>query len=506
MRAVLLQPVEAELDDFLSERPPLLSLRGVGKSFGPIHAVSNVDIDITAGEIHAVLGENGAGKTTLMRIIAGISAPSGGTMSIRGAQTVLRSRGDGVRQGIGIVQQHYGLVHDLTGVDNFLLGDPRVGFQLNRKQARQALIKTADTFDLAVHPDRAVGSLSIGERQRLEILIALASGAEILIFDEPTAALASSDVERLIAVMRRLAGEGKAIAYVTHKLREVMGVADRVTVMRRGAVAGRFVREEMSEAALTRSMIGELPQIVPVGHRDPGDVVLQMMRVGIRAQTPDPGLQGIDLEVRAGEVVGVAGVEGSGQTMLAEVAAGRRPAESGEVVAPEITGYIPEDRARDGLANVLSLAENAIVHRHADPALHSFRSLDKTKVAAFTRGLLTRGNVRANDVNLEAGALSGGNQQKLVVARELERKPDLVVAHNPYRGLDLGAAAEVRQRLLEERDRGCGILLISPDLDDLFHLASRIVVLSNGRIIGTVDPRTTTVEQLGSLIGGASDD
>jgi simple sugar transport system ATP-binding protein len=478
-------------------------LQGISKTFGATKALQNVHIEIGAGEVHALLGENGAGKTTLMLVLAGILRPDAGAVEIGGRFVELHSRKDGAKRGIGIVQQHYGLVEELTGTENYLLGHPTAPLWPSKKAARAALLRASADFGLAIDPERRVIELTIGERQRLEILIALATGADIIIFDEPTAALASSDIEQLTGLVRRLADQGKAVVYITHKLREVLTVADRVTVMRRGEVAVTLGRAELDTDTLTRAMIGRLPSVEKAVSQAPGDIVADLRKIAVSPDEFRSGLADISFRVRRSEIVGVAGVLGSGQDVLAELLCGLREPDAGEMARrPTVAAYIPEDRARDGIAPLLSILDNAIVHRHRDPALRRLGWLDRSRTADFARGLVAEGRIAAQSVHMRAGALSGGNQQKLVVAREFARKPDLIVAHNPYRGLDIGAAAEVRHRLLAARDEGCGIVLISPDLDELFDLADRIIVLSHGRLVGTADPQTVTAEQLGALMSG----
>lgn len=478
-------------------------LAAIKKNFGPVRALKGVDLELRASQVHALLGENGAGKTTLMLVLAGILRPDDGTIEINGQSADLRGRRDGALRGIGIVQQHYGLVEELTGTENFLLGHPHAPIWLNRRRAQEVLSTTAERFGLSVKVDKPVAELTIGERQRLEILIALATGAEIMIFDEPTAALPSADVEQLMLLVQQLAAEGKAVVYITHKLREVMTLADVVTVMRRGEAVLTLTRGNLDPETLATAMIGRVPKVENALPKTPGEIVVKLQNVSVVSDRLRCGLTDVSFAIRRSEIVGVAGVLGSGQEALAELLCGLVLPDEGVVAPkPEIIGYIPEDRAHAGIAPALSIIDNAIVHWASDRRRRGSSWLDRRKMTEFAQQLVDEGLVAADSVQMPASALSGGNQQKLIVAREFEREPPLIVAHNPYRGLDVGASTEVRKRLIRARDQGCGILLISPDLDELFDIADRILVLSHGRLVGSVDPRAVSLAELGALISG----
>jgi simple sugar transport system ATP-binding protein len=349
-----------------------------------------------------------------------------------------------------------------------------------------------------------VGLLSGGQRQAVAIARAVHAGGQLMIMDEPTAALGGAEIDALGAVLRRLADGGTAVVYITHKLREVMAIADRVTVMRRGQVVESCAARETDIDKLALAMIGSVPPVMSSPSPHPaGDVVAHLRGISVAETREYSGITDLDLEIRAGEVVGVAGVIGNGQEALAGVLTGLIQASGGTIQpAPNVVAYVPEDRARDGLAVTLSIADNAIVHRHRDPKLRRGPRLDAAAIAKFTRNLVDHAGIRLTTIERPAGTLSGGNQQKLVLSRELDTDPELIVAHNPYRGLDVGATAEVRQRLLDARDRGAGVVVISPDLDDLFALADRLVILFDGRIVGNVDPAATTAQELGRMMAG----
>lgn len=497
------RPVEA--DEKRAEPERWARLVGISKSFGETIALANVALDFHAGEVHAILGENGAGKTTLVRILSGILKPDAGHLEIDGSPVVLAGRKDGAAHGIGIVQQQDGLIGELSGIDNYLIDHPKSSLWLDRSHARNELVRAAQTLGLTVKPDALVSELSVGERQRLEILIALMIGAGLIIFDEPTAALLTSEVRVLIPLIRRLVSQGRSVVYITHKLDEVMEIADRVSVLRRGRVVGRFSRAELDKAALITAMVGNVPEKLEPGMTELGEIVVELDNVSVPPTRARRGLNGLSLGVRRHEIVGVAGVIGNGQEALAETLRGLVAPVQGQFRSiSRRVAFIPEDRARDGLAMTLSIIDNLIVHRHRDLMFHTVGQLDMPAISRFVQDLVGQAGVVLHSLVEPAWSLSGGNQQKLVIAREFDRKPDLIVAHNPYRGLDVSATEAVRQSLLRARDSGAAVVLISPDLDDLFDISNRIVFLSNGRITGSVDPHSTTVHALGTLLGGAS--
>jgi len=487
------------------ERPARVRIVGIGKSFGETVALANVSLDFRAGEVHAILGENGAGKTTLVRILSGILKPDAGHLEINGKDVILTGRKDGAAHGIGIVQQQDGLIGELTGVENYLIDHPKASLWLDRSQANSELLQAAKTLGLTVKPEALVHELTVGERQRLEILIALVIGADVIILDEPTAALLTNEVRVLIPLIRRLVQQGRCVVYITHKLDEVMEIADRVTVLRRGEVVGRFRRSELDKATLITAMVGRVPEKMELEVRAPGEVVVELDEVSVAVSRTRRGLDGASLNVRRREIVGIAGVVGNGQEALAEVLRGLVEPIKGELrCVSRRVAFIPEDRARDGLAMTLSIADNLMLYRHRDRRFRTRGRLNMRTISKFVRDMLERAGIVSRSVALPASSLSGGNQQKLVIAREFDLKPDLIVAHNPYRGLDVSAAEAVRRALLKARDEGAAVVLISPDLDDLFDISSRIVFLSNGRVSGSIDPRSTTVHALGALLGGGS--
>lgn len=501
-----------------------IRLRGVSKTFGSVVALQGVDFDLSAGQIHALVGENGAGKSTLMRVLAGqMSADEGQLLSER-AQVDLSGSSAGFRDGVGFVEQEGGLIAELSGAENLILSTPG-GAAADRKRAGRTISELAEKFGGAIDPHLPVRLLAVGQRQRLEILIVMALGAEVLILDEPTAALGTEEASALGEIVRKFASEGGSVVYISHKLGEVVRLADQITVMRRGRVVGTHKAEAVTVEQLATEMIGEVAAQesdadadelleVAMGLRAAVDFKQQAQVIctvkGVSAHAPfagEAGLKHVDLEVHAGEIVGVAGVVGSGQTTLAEVLAGFTRPHGGSIVREggDLAGYIPENRHRDAVAVALTLSDNLLLHSHrrslfarAGAWFHSER------VREHVTEVLDRSQVRYDHPEQPMRALSGGNQQKAVVGRELEESPKLVVAHNPFRGLDVRAIAEVRDAMLHAAAEGAGVVMISPDLDELRQLAHRIVVMFDGRIVGEIAPDDQDAKRLGQLMGGVA--
>jgi len=509
----------------------MLTMEGVTKKFGDVVALDLVAIELNRGEIHAVIGENGAGKSTLMRILAGHLAADSGSMVLEGRDEQIDRAIPGKRSNVGFVEQEGGLVAELTGSENLILSEGR-GFWSNRKGAGDRLKVLAKQFDATIDPDVPINALPMGQRQRLEILIILARGARILILDEPTAALSIEDAKTLGEIIRKFVSAGGAVFYISHKLKEVSEIADRITVMRRGKVVGRHCAGEATVLELAAEMVGE---ITHVGSRaKPGSAAsssedLLEVALGVREQVRYTGmstevcvlsgasvfsiyesesnLHAIDFSVKAGEVVGVAGVVGSGQTMLAEVLAGVVIPQSGSTRrAPGPIAYVPENRHRDALAVSLSIRDNLIVHMHKSPTFAKGLWLRRDPIDKHIAATLSSSRVHGAVQDAPVSSLSGGNQQKLVLGRELEQKPILLVAHNPFRGLDVRAIQDVRDAINAACSAGCGVVMISSDLDELVQLAHRIVVLFAGRLVGEVDLQKDGSGALGRLIGGVAHD
>jgi simple sugar transport system ATP-binding protein len=501
-----------------SAEPWMLSACGVTKRYGSVSANTDVSLELRSGEIHAVLGENGAGKSTIMKIFYGMVLPDEGSIEIDGKPLALRSPKDAIQAGIGMVFQHFMLVPTLTVLENLALGTELAKGVLLRKQSiRRKLTAIAERYRIAVDLDRRVGSLSVGEQQRVEILKALVRGARALILDEPTAVLTPSEIVDLGTTLRELAAQGHGIIIVTHKLAEVMDISDRVSVMRQGHVIGTWRTKETNAKELVLHMVGRDLQPARASSLSvPGRPILQMRNVVTEGLRGPLGLRSLSLDIAAGEIVGLAGVEGNGQSELAEAITGLRRVDAGTILldGKEISNWktgdilaagvahVPEDRHHNGVVLGFSVAENAILVGHQDRSLHYRGFLASKQVARFAQRLIGDFDIRCDGAEAEMSGLSGGNQQKLVLGRELARSPKLLIAMQPTRGLDVGAIEYVHARLAEQRAAGMAILLISTELEELLTLSDRIVVLRDGRITGEVCRSEATTETIGNLMLG----
>jgi general nucleoside transport system ATP-binding protein len=498
-----------------SGSPPLVVLERITKRFPGVLANDEVDLELRTGEVHALIGENGAGKSTLMRVLYGMYPADGGRILVRGDEVRIGSPRDAIALGIGMVHQHFVLVDPFTVTENIILGEEG-GALLDVDAARQRVAELAESYAFRVDPRAVVEDLSVGEEQRVEILKALYRGVEILILDEPTAVLTPNETKDLFGNLRKLREAGRTIVFISHKLDEVMEIADRITVLRRGRVVGETRPAETSKAKLAEMMVGR-----PVLFRlekptvEIGDPVL---RVG--GLTGEGKLNGIDLEVRAGEILGVAGVEGNGQRELAESLIGLRTPASGtiELEGASIAGrsvfdirnvgagYIPQDRHEQGLVLNMTLWENAILGRQDDEGFSgTLGVLFIRKIKELAARLVKLFDIRARSVDVTASTLSGGNQQKLILARELETDPKLLIAAQPTRGLDVGAIEFVWKQILEQKAAGRAVLLISAELDEIYALSDRIVTLYEGKITGEFPPDAPP-EAIGvGMLGGAKE-
>ena len=519
------------LDSAMLAKGPRLSLHDITKKFGDFTAIDKVDIELFRGEIHAIVGENGAGKSTLMRVLAGHMAATSGSMVLDGAPVAIDRAAPGQRPAVGFLEQEGGLIIELTGVENLILAEAD-GVWSNRVAASDRLKTLAKQFGGSIDPDVPVLSLTMGQRQRLEILITLARGADILILDEPTASLSVEDAKTLGQIMRGFAADRGSVFYISHKLNEVKEIADRITVMRRGKIVGRHTASAVSAEQLAAEMVGELIQngsSAQVRAREEASDELVAVALGAREEIHFDGraedlcvlrgvsvtsnykaesdLSNIDLTVRAGEIVGVAGVVGSGQTVLAETLAGLLKPNSGTVWrADGPIAYVPENRHRDALALPLTIRDNMLVHSHRQPAYSHGPWFRHEAIDRGISGVLEKSRVYGAVNGAPVSGLSGGNQQKLVLGRELEQMPRLLVAHNPFRGLDVRATHDVRDAIFTACKAGLGAVMISSDLDELVQLAHRIVVLFAGRIAGEVDIANAGPGAIGRLMGGLAHD
>ena len=494
-------------------------MRGVTKRFPGVLANDHVDFDLRKGEVHALLGENGAGKSTLMNILYGLYRADEGEIRMNGKAVTFGSAKDAIDRGIGMVHQHFMLIPVMTVAENIVLEvEPRrAGVLLDYDAAVERVQDISTRFGLAVNPRAKVENISVGQQQRVEILKALYRGAEILILDEPTAVLTPQEAGELFAIIKSLQADGTSIIFISHKLNEVLEIADRITVLRRGKRIDSVPREGATEEGLARMMVGrEVLLRVEKRPSEPGDKLLELRNVSVNDDRGLPAVRDVSFDVHAGEIVGLAGVEGNGQSELIEAITGLRAADSGEVVVGGRTithptarkmldagvGHIPEDRQRRGLVLEFTIAENIALHDYTRPPDSKWGWLFPRRLIQRAASLIREFDVRGGGPRTAGGALSGGNQQKVVAAREIARDPSVLVAAQPTRGLDVGAIEYLHRRLVEERDEGRAILLVSLELDEILSLSDRILVMYEGRIVGE-HARDTTEEEIGlEMLGG----
>jgi simple sugar transport system ATP-binding protein len=498
---------------------PVLELRGISKRYGAVVANDAVDLDLRQGEIHALLGENGAGKSTLMSILYGHVRPDAGEIVLGGEVVELRSPHDAIARGVGMVHQHFMQVPVMTVAENVVLGaEPRRGIMRDREAARKIVLELSERHGLTVDPDATMEDVTVGMQQRTEVLRALYRGARILVLDEPTAVLTAQEAEELMTILRRLRDGGTSIVLISHKLREVLGVADRVTVIRQGRKVATLDAAGATAPELARMMVGrDLPDAVTKAPREAGDAALEVRGLSVR---DDRGLLAVDdasLVVRAGEIVALAGVDGNGQRELVQAICGLRTPESGAVLVEgaEITGtgvagatdagvgHIPEDRRRDGLVLDFTIAENLALRRLRSPEVTRRGLLRRRRMRDQAEELIEAFDVRGGGPGTPARSLSGGNQQKVSIARELACDPRVLVAAQPTRGLDVGAIDAVHRRLVAERDAGRAVLLVSLDLDEVRAIADRVLVIYAGRIVAELPPTATAVQLGAAMSSGA---
>jgi simple sugar transport system ATP-binding protein len=501
-----------------SSTAPVLELRGVTKRFGSFVADDRIDFDLRPGEIHALLGENGAGKSTLMNVVYGLYGLDGGEMSVFGRNVRFGSAADAIRAGIGMVHQHFMLIPVFTIAENVVLhAEPKKGVLLDRQEAERRVRELAERYGLAVDPSARVEDVGVGTQQRAEILKALYRDAKILILDEPTAVLTPQEVVDLFKVLAELRARGVAIIIITHKLDEVLQLADRITVLRRGKLVGTIDAAGATEQGLAEMMVGR-PVLLEVerGRAEPGAAVLEVADLEVHDDRDLPAVRGATFQVRAGEIVGIAGVSGNGQTELAEAIAGMRRPTAGEIrldgrdittASPRESyvagvGHIPEDRQRDGLVLAFTLAENSALHDYFRGPVSRYGFLDGGAMAARASTLIETFDVRGGGPSALASALSGGNQQKVVLGREIDADPRLLLAVQPTRGLDVGAIEFVHRRLIEQRDEGRAVLLISYELDEILNLSDRILVMYGGQITLERPASATNEQELGLAMTG----
>jgi simple sugar transport system ATP-binding protein len=496
---------------------PLVRMVGIRKTFPGIVANDNVDFELMPGEIHALLGENGAGKTTLMNILYGIYRPDSGRIYVKGKEVSINSPADAIKLGIGMVHQNFLLIDSFTVAENVALGFAKKQIRPDIEVKRR-IIELEERYGLKVDPDAYVWQLSAGEKQRVEIIKALYRESDVLILDEPTSVLTPIEVNELFSTLKKLKSEGKGIVFITHKLEEVFQVADRVTVMRKGRVVGVKRREETSKEELARMMVGrEILFRVEKKEREKGPVILEVVDLKALNDKGVLALKGVSFKVHSGEIFGIAGVAGNGQRELIEVITGLRKAISGKVLINGIdmtnrspreigllgTAHIPEERVKMGIMPGMDLAENLILKKYFLPPFCRKGILDLKSIRSNAEKLKTEYDIVAPSIRVKAKFLSGGNIQRLILARELSSDPKLVIAAHPTYGLDVGATEYIRRKLVEERDKGAAVLLVSEDLEEILSLSDTIAVMYQGEIMGIGRPDEFSMEEIGLMMAGS---
>ena len=496
----------------------VIEMREITKIFGEFVANDKINLELRKGEIHALLGENGAGKSTLMNMLAGLLEPTSGEIVVNGKSEKLDSPSKAASLGIGMVHQHFMLVEAFTVAENIILGSEVTNKGvLDLKKANADILELSERYGLAVDPTAKVEDISVGAQQRVEILKTLYRGADILIFDEPTAVLTPAEILELMDIMKTLVKEGKSIILITHKLDEIRAVADRVTVIRRGKSIQTVSIEGATNKDLAEMMVGRSVSFVTEKEEaQPKEVVLQISDLVVNENRGVPAVKELSLDVRAGEIVGIVGIDGNGQSELIQAITGLRKVKSGsiKIKGQEVVGlsprkitemnvsHVPEDRHRDGLVLEMMLSENIALQTYYKEPLSKNGVLNYNQINSYARKLMEEFDVRAANEIVPASALSGGNQQKAIFAREVDRNPDLLIVSQPTRGLDVGAIEYIHKRLIGERDKGKAILVVSFELDEILNLSDRIAVIHDGKIQGIVKPSETNKQELGILMAG----
>jgi simple sugar transport system ATP-binding protein len=493
-------------------------MRNITKRFGAVVANNAVSLAIPAESIHAIIGENGAGKSTIMNILYGFYTADEGEILVDGEPRKIHNPRDAIALGLGMVHQHFMLVEPLTVTENIILGaEPTAGIAIDYKKARERVRELSNQYGLKIDPDARIEHLSVGQQQRVEILKTLYRGARILILDEPTAVLTPQEVNEMFAILRGLREQGKTIIIITHKLQEVLALSDNITVMRQGKVVGNLPTKEATAEKLASLMVGrEVLLRVEKPDAKPREATLEVQHLSLVNKNGATALEDVSFVVRGGEVLGIAGVEGNGQTELIEILAGLQHATSGDVLlngeninqlnAKERKrrgiAHIPEDRHRRGLLLPFDLAGNSILGVHSYPPISGAMLLNQKLIDNRAEKLVKEYDVRPPNIELPAKSLSGGNQQKLIVARELDLNPKLILISQPTRGVDIGAIEFIHKKIIEYRDNGAAVLLVSAELDEVLSLSDRVIVMYDGRIVGEVDPKTVTEEEIGLMMTG----
>ncbi|HGK2926503.1 TPA: ABC transporter ATP-binding protein [Streptococcus pneumoniae] len=498
----------------------VIEMRDITKVFGGFVANDKINLHLRKGEIHALLGENGAGKSTLMNMLAGLLEPTSGEIAVNGQVVNLDSPSKAASLGIGMVHQHFMLVEAFTVAENIILGSELTkNGVLDIAGASKEIKALSERYGLAVDPSAKVADISVGAQQRVEILKTLYRGADILIFDEPTAVLTPSEIDELMAIMKNLVKEGKSIILITHKLDEIRAVSDRVTVIRRGKSIETVEIAGATNADLAEMMVGRSVSFKTEKQASkPKEVVLSIKDLVVNENRGVPAVKNLSLDVRAGEIVGIAGINGNGQSELIQAITGLRKVESGSIelkgdsivglhprqITELSVGHVPEDRHRDGLILEMMISENIALQTYYKEPHSKNGILNYSNITSYAKKLMEEFDVRAASELVPAAALSGGNQQKAIIAREIDRDPDLLIVSQPTRGLDVGAIEYIHKRLIEERDNGKAVLVVSFELDEILNVSDRIAVIHDGKIQGIVSPETTNKQELGVLMAGGN--
>lgn len=498
----------------------ILRMEHITKRFGEVYANRNINLNVRKGEVHTLLGENGAGKSTLMNVLIGLYQPSEGDIYLRGKKVKIESPAQAVKLGIGMVHQHFMLVEAMTVFENIILGDKRTkGVFIQPESTRKAILAISEKYGLEVQLDALITDISVGEQQRVEILKALYRNAELLVLDEPTAALTDMEVEGLFAVIEKLKSEGVSVIFISHKMREVLRISDRVTILRAGETVKTLERGDTDAKELANLMIGRELAPSHYGKAEAGgEKVLCLKDVDFNKKSKHSGLNGISLCIAKGEILGVAGVDGNGQSQLADLVTGVIAPEGGEVelkgktvksfdplfFIKEAVAHIPEDRNRQGLIGNMSVSDNIVLKKTESEAFSKGHGLflEKKEMKKYAEEMREKYDIRCASIEQETRNLSGGNQQKVILARELEGDPDLVVAVHPTRGLDIGATRFVHDSMIAAREKGCGVLLISADFDEVLEMSDRIIVMFEGRIMGEYSGKNPPIEEIGLAMAG----
>lgn len=497
-----------------------LRMEEITKQFGTVYANRNINLSIREGEVHTLLGENGAGKSTLMNILIGLYQPTSGSIWLHGKKVRIDSPKTAVKMGIGMVHQHFMLVEAMTVFENIILGTKKdKSIFIKKEQLQKEILELSEKYGLEVDLDKQISEISVGEQQRVEILKALYRGAELLILDEPTAALTDQEVEGLFAIMRRLTAEQKSVIFISHKMREVMAISDRVTILRAGMTIQTLDIGDTDAVQLANLMIGHEMTVSSYKKvKKPGSDVLKLIHVDYQKNQKHSGLNDVSLTIGKGEVLGIAGVDGNGQSQLAQLVTGVIAPDAGEVdlnskkvaqFAPNgfilsNVSHVPEDRNKMGLVGNMTVEENLVLKATEEPRFSYAHGalLKKKEIRKFALDLQKKNDIRCASIDQEARNLSGGNQQKIILAREMENHPELLVAVHPTRGLDIGASQFVHDTMIEARDKGCGILLISADFDEVLKLSDRILVMFEGQVMGIYPGENPPIEEISLAMAG----